>query len=277
MPPLSSRRPSVRASDVGPTRRRRSPSASVSPGPARRPRPTRRDARPWRRLALLVAVSVAPSLIAGQPAMAQDTRGENDNVVVVRNHQPGAFRWRARSAIAHDPGPSATNQNVAYAYASCTDCRTVAVAVQVVVLEGPVTDFRPANAAVAVNDSCLRCQTYAYGHQVVLSAGRMVELSADAEQRVDQLDHQMDQVAASSEGFDQMTSGAGRHPGRRQRRRGRGCFRGPAGSTRSLTALAPRFRPGGEGYIAARGASRRGSKRPSVKGGLAWVSGRAFS
>jgi len=138
--------------------------------------------------------------------MAQDTRGENDNVVVVRNHQPGAFRWRARSAIAHDPGPSATNQNVAYAYASCTDCRTVAVAVQVVVLEGPVTDFRPANAAVAVNDSCLRCQTYAYGHQVVLSAGRMVELSADAEQRVDQLDHQMDQVAASSEGFDQMTS-----------------------------------------------------------------------
>ena len=92
--------------------------------------------------------------------MAQDTRGENDNVVVVRNHQPGAFRWRARSAIAHDPGPSATNQNVAYAY----------------------------------------------GHQVVLSAGRMVELSADAEQRVDQLDHQMDQVAASSEGFDQMTS-----------------------------------------------------------------------
>lgn len=193
---------------MSPTRRRRSLTASVSRG--REPSGTiRSHARAWRRpaaLVALVAVSVAPAVVVGLPAGAQDTRAASDNVVVVKNHDTGQFRWKARSAIAHDPGPSVTNQNVAYAYASCADCRTVAVAVQVVIVEGPVNDFRPANAAVAVNDHCVRCQTFAYGHQVVLSADGHADLSPSTEQRIDDLDRQIDQVAGSSEAFGQMTS-----------------------------------------------------------------------
>jgi putative peptide zinc metalloprotease protein len=162
-----------------------------------------------RPLAVLVLVLASISL-AGQPSFADDEGGGGggggaSNLVQVYNRSDGAWRARGASSVAHDPGPTVANQNMALARASCTDCRTVAVAVQVVLVEGPVDDFRPANAAVAVNEDCLRCQTFAFARQEVLRADRHVDISDSARDQLEDLRGEVRDVAASPESFDQMT------------------------------------------------------------------------
>jgi putative peptide zinc metalloprotease protein len=141
------------------------------------------------------------------PAHAfEESSGNVDNVVDVVNRNNGSLATKARTALAHNGGPSVTNGNGALARASCTDCRTVAVAVQVVLTEGPVNDFRPQNAAVALNENCIRCQTFAYARQEVLNPGRPVRIGDSAQAKIDGIDRRMSQLAASTEPFDRLAA-----------------------------------------------------------------------
>ena len=61
------------------------------------------------------------------------------------------------------------NVNEAHAYASCSDCVTVAVAFQVVLIMDDAQVVVPQNLAVAANYECYRCITAAIANQLVLS------------------------------------------------------------------------------------------------------------
>ena len=154
------------------------------------------------------AVVVALAVVLGTPAAHADdgVRGAANNVVNVVNRTDGNTRVQARTAVPEVDTPTVDNTNVASAYASCTDCRTVAVAVQVVLVEGPVTDFEPGNAAVALNENCLRCQTFAYARQEVLSPGAPVNIGDDAAAAIRDLQGRIQDVASSDEGFAQMSA-----------------------------------------------------------------------
>jgi hypothetical protein len=152
-----------------------------------------------RAAAALVVLSTA--LIGAHPAAAAEGGGA-DHVVQVGNVVDGAQRARADAQVAYDPAPTVQNQNVAIAESSCTSCRTVAVAVQAVIVEGPVNDFEPANAAVATNDGCVSCATLAYARQEVLVTDHPVVLGSDGQAQVGALEDQMQTVAASSDSFD---------------------------------------------------------------------------
>jgi len=160
----------------------------------------------YRRFAAAISI-VASLTLAGAPrAFAGEEGAGANNVVSVRNTETGDVRTRSRVSVAHDPGPTVADENEAFAYASCTDCRTVAAAVQVVLVEGPANDVRPVNAAVAVNENCLRCATFAYANQVVLTPRTRVEIGDEAEGRIEYLEGQIRSVAASSEAFPQMSA-----------------------------------------------------------------------
>ncbi len=150
-------------------------------------------------LTVLVAISCS-----GPPAFADDG-GDGNNTAIVENYKDGAFRSRARVDLEHERGPTVDNENVAIAYSECTDCRTVAVAVQAIIIEGDVNDFRPGNAAAAANVNCLRCQTFAFARQEVLLADRKVPLSDDAEARYDSIQQQIRDVSRSDASFDDLT------------------------------------------------------------------------
>jgi len=158
-----------------------------------------------RRIAVMVSIIASLSLAGAPQAFASGTGGA-DNIVVAQNQTTGALVARAKTSVAHDPGPTVANVNQAYAHASCTDCRTVAVAVQVVLVEGPTTDFRPTNVALALNENCLRCATFAFARQEVLSPGRHIEFSDSAKRAISQIQAQISRVASSSETFDLMTA-----------------------------------------------------------------------
>ncbi|MFZ6005591.1 MAG: hypothetical protein ACOYXM_16835 [Actinomycetota bacterium] len=60
------------------------------------------------------------------------------------------------------------HRNEAYALASCSDCRTTAIAFQLVLVVGDHDMVAPRNHAVAQNVRCLRCDTRALAVQLVL-------------------------------------------------------------------------------------------------------------
>jgi putative peptide zinc metalloprotease protein len=158
---------------------------------------------------LAVVVFVVLGLAGGAvPARASDGRnGENgNNIVQVFNVTDGKWLARDGVVVSHNPTATVANQNLAYARARCTNCRTVAVAVQVLLVEGKPTSFQPANAAVAVNENCSFCQTFAYANQVVLTPYRPVHIGKSAQERIEQLQEQIDGVTHSAEAFPQMST-----------------------------------------------------------------------
>jgi putative peptide zinc metalloprotease protein len=95
--------------------------------------------------------------------------GAGDNQALTVNTKDGSVAYDVSFALVWANGDTAVNRNEAYAFASCADCRTVAVAFQVVLLVGSVDVVVPENLSAAVNYGCLRCVTYALATQLVLT------------------------------------------------------------------------------------------------------------
>ena len=120
------------------------------------------------------APAVAPAPASVAPDEDKDVeRGEeasdegSSNIVHVENRVDNRFRLRGRVDVAHVEGLTASPVNHAEAFASCTDCQTFAVALQIALIRKDATTITPENVALAVNFRCLRCFTSARAMQYV--------------------------------------------------------------------------------------------------------------
>jgi putative peptide zinc metalloprotease protein len=95
--------------------------------------------------------------------------GTGDNQAFAVNTTDGSVTYDVSFSLVWADGSSALNKNEAYAFASCTDCRTVAVAFQVVLVAGRVDVVVPQNLSGALNYACVRCVTQALATQLVVS------------------------------------------------------------------------------------------------------------
>lgn len=155
----------------------------------------------------LVATLLVVGVCAPNAAFADwEDRDRGDNVVSVENYRDGRSVARSRTSVAIASGDTVANENVASAYASCTDCRTVATAVQVLVVDGSPSDFRPVNLAVALNEECLRCQTFAYARQIVIRSEAPFRLGDDAEDDIEDIEGRIGEVTRSRRSFPEMTA-----------------------------------------------------------------------
>lgn len=117
-----------------------------------------------RRLTTLLATFVlALGLAVGAPASAHA-----DNTAIAINTKDGSSVFKFAFAIKHVVGPIVDETNLAVAYSSCTSCRTTAIAIEIVLVEGTPTTFTPTNAAIAVNYKCTLCNTFAAAYQFVV-------------------------------------------------------------------------------------------------------------
>lgn len=115
-------------------------------------------------------VALAVLLAATGPAAAQDDgpATADDNEAVAVNTEDGASVFRFAFSIRHVADGVVDQTNTATAQASCTDCRTVAVAFQVILVSGDAEVVQPENVAVAANSECAECFTYASATQLVI-------------------------------------------------------------------------------------------------------------
>jgi putative peptide zinc metalloprotease protein len=151
-------------------------------------------------IAMVLALVVVP---IGETT-AQDGGSGGKNVVLVFNETDGRLASRAGVVLGRASGPTVVPENLASARASCTDCRTVAVALQAVVVISDPDTASPRNAAVAVNAGCTNCQTFAYAWQYVVSTGGPVRFTPEAEQTIADLRAEASSLAASDLPFPEL-------------------------------------------------------------------------
>lgn len=95
--------------------------------------------------------------------------GGGKNVVRVRNRSDGRLRVRGRIQLNRISGPTVEPINLAFAYSTCTDCQTIAVALQLNLISRTATYVAPQNVAIAVNYECSGCRTVARALQYTYS------------------------------------------------------------------------------------------------------------
>ena len=124
--------------------------------------------------------------------------GPGDNQALAANTTDGTAEYDvAISLVWVEPGAEAGNTNEAYAFASCSDCASVAIAFQVVLVLGDNHVSAPENLAVAVNSDCVNCLTYALAKQLFVTLDG--PLSADAQAQLDAIWAQLAAFAADIE------------------------------------------------------------------------------
>ena len=111
-----------------------------------------------------VAALVATAAFALQPLPAAAAGGPS-NVVMAMNRTDGRLAIQSNLQLVREPGMVAAPLNFAMANASCTDCQTIAVALQLNFASTDAHLIAPQNVAVASNAGCTRCVTVAIATQ----------------------------------------------------------------------------------------------------------------
>jgi putative peptide zinc metalloprotease protein len=119
-----------------------------------------------------------------------------NNVVMLNNHQDGRLRVKGSVQINRITASNVAPQNLARAYASCADCDTLAVAMQINLIRRDTTRVVPGNAAVAINYQCSRCRTIAVAFQYTLSVNDPKQTPRDVRDLVKAMDAELRAIAS---------------------------------------------------------------------------------
>jgi hypothetical protein len=119
----------------------------------------------------LLTLLLAAVLLFGLPAFAQadESTSGGANTAIAINKKDGNIVAKTSFSVRHVMGDVVDQSNAAVAFASCVNCSTAAVAVQIVLVESNPSVVRPQNIALAINELCSSCLTIANALQFVVS------------------------------------------------------------------------------------------------------------
>jgi putative peptide zinc metalloprotease protein len=136
-------------------------------------------------------LSPAPSVLAQDPSNPSPTPGPEgpggaggDTTAIALNTKDGKDIFRIAFAIKRAMGDVVDNTNAAVAFASCTDCQTVAVSIQVVLMMNEPSIVTPTNLAIAINQECTLCETLASAYQVILTTDGPVKFTPEGRREI---------------------------------------------------------------------------------------------
>jgi putative peptide zinc metalloprotease protein len=133
-----------------------------------------------RRLAVLFAAALCAALPS--PAVAQ-----GDTAAVAVNTKDESSIFKLAFNIRRVTGDVVDQTNAAVAVASCEECRTVAIAIQVLIVQTDPSVVTPENLALAVNVDCTLCETFALAYQLVIGEGTRLRFTADGNRQIAQI------------------------------------------------------------------------------------------
>lgn len=138
-------------------------------------------------LAALAAVALALAAPGGARGDDENEGRPQDNAAIAINTKDGSSLFRLAFSIRRVAGDVVDHQNVAFAYASCESCRTTAIAIQIVLVESSPSVVTPVNVAIALNENCTLCQTFASAYQFVVGTGGPVRFTAEGRREFAQI------------------------------------------------------------------------------------------
>lgn len=131
----------------------------------------------------VIASGASPAAFAqtGSPPQTEssDELGPEDNVAYAENTEDGSSIFAFAFEVKQVMDSTVDVDNAAIAFSSCTSCRTVAVAISIVLIMSDPDIVTTENVAIAVNYQCNLCRTMALAYQLVLTTGGPMELDED--------------------------------------------------------------------------------------------------
>lgn len=144
--------------------------------------------------AALVLACLAPAATA---AAEPEGAAGGDNTAVAVNTKDGHDVFRLAFHVHRVASETVDSTNAALAFASCNDCQTVAVAIQVVLVMSDPMVITPENVALAINQGCSLCDTVASAYQLVLSTGGPVRFTPEGRRRIAEIRRQLHELRNS--------------------------------------------------------------------------------
>lgn len=117
-------------------------------------------------------------------ALSSTPGAGTDSAAVASNTKDGKTVIAISLKIVHTNGPTVDPTNAAVAVASCSDCQTVAISLEGVLVAGSPTTFDPTNVALAINTDCSNCQTLATAYQDVVQNDTRVRITGAGRQEI---------------------------------------------------------------------------------------------
>jgi len=165
-----------------------------------------RGRRPLALAALLAALAlwlgVAPRVVAQPPpppdedvTLTQRIGARDANVVTILNRSDNRMQVRGNLDVNRIPGDQAVPVNYAAAVASCTDCQTFAVALQIDLISKAANVVALENTAIALNVGCTRCITVAHAIQFVVQVDDPREVPEDVDAATKEMDKDLRDIA----------------------------------------------------------------------------------
>jgi putative peptide zinc metalloprotease protein len=118
------------------------------------------------------------------PAPAAGGNGD-DNVAAGVNTTDGRTVYAIRLKIVQTAKDTVDAANAAAAVnAGCSDCTTVAIAFEGILVVGSPSDFEPTNLALAMNVDCSGCTAFADAYQQVVQRSTRVRITGEGRRKV---------------------------------------------------------------------------------------------
>ncbi|MDQ1705232.1 MAG: putative peptide zinc metalloprotease protein [Frankiaceae bacterium] len=155
-------------------------------------------------LLLVAAVGVgahaALTDASGDAGAAAASNGQSQDAhAIVVNHGDNRYRYAITVKVVKVTGDVVDPQNAAVAVAAnCTDCTTVAISMQGVLVYGDPTVFAPENLALAYNQNCTNCQTLAEAYQQIVPASGKVRITGAGRQEIAAVRHDVEMIRHDS-------------------------------------------------------------------------------
>lgn len=115
-----------------------------------------------------ILILIAATLLGAGFSSARPTDAHADNAAISVNTKDGTTVFKVAFAIRHVMSSVVDETNAAVAYNSCTDCASVAIAFEIVLVEGSTDVISPTNIAIAINQDCTSCVAVADAYQFIL-------------------------------------------------------------------------------------------------------------
>ncbi len=127
---------------------------------------------------LLLVLLAALTLCAATAGADDDSpNGPKDNQAVAEAGGNGDSVIDLAFSVRETASEVVDETNTAVAYANCEACRAVAIAFQIVIVQGSPDSVTPQNVAIAVNDRCPDCSVLAVAYQFVIGRGEPLEFT----------------------------------------------------------------------------------------------------
>jgi putative peptide zinc metalloprotease protein len=140
------------------------------------------------------------------PSSAAGTSGGDDNVAAAVNTKDGKTIYAIRLKVVQTSADTVDSGNVAAAVASCTDCTTVAIAFEGVLVAGDAEVIDPTNLALAYNVNCSGCTTLAEAYQKVVQTSTRVRITGEGRREIAAVRRELNALRTSGASYDEIVA-----------------------------------------------------------------------